>query len=436
MSGASCAWPAILILLPSAAIAVQSPPPTPPPTWGGTVREIIEANCVQCHHVGGEAPFSLTRYEDVAPRALFIAEVTSKGRMPPWIPGEKGLPLHGHRGLSAGHIAALAAWAEAGHPVGANERSAEFDTPPKQSPDVTVSMPSPWTIPAEGGSNWGRRDRDKRTFVLPIGNTTPLQVQAITHQSAAPKAIHAVSYLVDTTGAAAWNDRRDEELGTYMSGDVLDQPSGACGVTGVGARTCRLPDGFHWDVPAQSDLVMEVHFRPSGRAQPLQESLGLTLSTSEPSRPVRTLLSMVRRLDVPIGAAVEVADEYVLPEDVEVVGLTPRAMGVCTAIQMTADVPGEGEVMLMDLPNFDPHWRLAYMLKEPLYLPAGTVIRSHWEIENTETNPRNPFVPLERLSMARRTGAVAALLHVAAEDEAADQRLVAWQRASMRSRTH
>ena len=43
---------------------------------------------------------------------------------------------------------------------------------------------------------------------------------------------------------------------------------------------------------------------------------------------------------------------------------------------------------------------------------------------------------LERLSMARRTGAVAVLLHVAAEDEAADERLTEWHSDLMRSRAH
>lgn len=297
-------------------------------------------------------------------------------------------------------------------------------------------MTRPWVIPAEGDENWGRRNRDKRTFVLPVGNSEPLRVQAISHYGSAPIAVHAVTYLLDDTGTAAWNDARDEETGTYMTGDLRDRPSGEFGGTGVGGRECRLPDGFHWEVPPKADLVMEVQYRPTGRPHTLQESVGLRFSTDEASRPVRTLLSMVRRLDVPIGETVSVSDEYVLPEDVEVIGMTPRAMGVCTSIRMSADVPGEGETILLDLPDFDPHWRMPYMLGTTQYLPAGTVIRCVWRIENTEDNGRNPFLPLDRLSMARRTGAVAAMLHLAAEDEPADERLRQWHREMMRSRSH
>ncbi|MDG1837436.1 MAG: hypothetical protein P8I91_01355 [Phycisphaerales bacterium] len=200
--------------------------------------------------------------------------------------------------------------------------------------------------------------------------------------------------------------------------------------------TTQLPDGYHWEVPSNSDLVMQVHFRPAGRPRPLQDTLGLKLVDGEQSRPVRTLLSMVRRVDIPIGQTDFVRDEYVLPEDIDVVAITPRAMGICTAMKMSADVPGETEAVLLEIPDWDPHWRQPFVLKEPLSLPAGTVIHAEWTLANTETNPRNPFLPLKRLSMARRTGAVAVLLHVAAEDEAADDRLTQWHRDLMRSRAN
>jgi hypothetical protein len=145
---------------------------------------------------------------------------------------------------------------------------------------------------------------------------------------------------------------------------------------------------------------------------------------------------MVRRVDIPIGQTDSVRDEFVLPEDTDVVAITPRAMGICTSMTMSADVPGEAESVLLEIPDWDPHWRQPFVLKEALSLPAGTVIHTTWTLANTEANPRNPFLPLERFSMARRTGAVAMLLHVAAEDEAADDRLMQWHSDLMRSRAH
>ncbi len=407
--------------------------PGPAPTWA-EVRPVLEAHCVSCHQDGGSAPFPLTEATAVARRAAFIKEVTGRRLMPPWPYTSAGLPVHGGRGLSDAEIELLAAWSDGGHAIGAD--TADAKPPPAAAApcDVVLTMPEVWTMPAEGQENWGRRDRDKWTFVMPMNNAVTMKVNSLTHVSTAPQALHAVTYLADDTGAAAWNDARDEAIGTYMTGDVRDHPSGSLGGTGIGNRTMTLPDGYHFEVPPGSDLVMQVHFRPSGRPHTVQERVLLGLADEPDSRPVRTVVSMVRFVDVPVGETVTIEDEFVLPEDVELVALTPRAMGVCTGLRSTADIPGEGEVVLVESTDWDPHWRSPLVLRDPKSLPAGTVVRASWQIANTEDNPRNPFVPLKRLAMARRTGAVAVLLHVAAEDADADARLRTWHKDLMRSR--
>lgn len=426
------------MLLAVVLLAVPDAPSPRLPDWSD-VRPIMQAHCVACHHDGGEAPFSLVQAADVGKRASFIKEVTARRLMPPWLPSSKGLPMRDARGLSEAEIDTLAAWADGGHPIGEDDSAATTVAAEVPEADLLIAMPDQWTIPAEGTENWGRRDRDKWTFVIPIGNAQPLRVQALTHTSTASDTVHAVSYLADATGTAKWLDGRDDAVGYYLTGDIRDRPSGDLGSTGVGSRTTQLPDGYHWEIPSGSDLVMQVHFRPAGRPRPLQDTLGLELvdgDDGEQSRPVRTLLSMVQRVDIPIGQTDSVRDEYVLPEDIDVVAITPRAMGICTSMTMSADVPGEAESVLLEIPDWDPHWRQPFVLKEALSLPAGTVIHATWTLANTETNPRNPFLPLERFSMARRTGAVAMLLHVAAEDEAADDRLMQWHSDMMRSRSH
>ena len=407
---------------------------TAAPTWSRDVRGIIEAHCTDCHHAAGPAPFALVTSGDVARRAEFVSEVTRRRIMPPSIAATTGEAIQGHRALSDRDIEVLAAWAKRGAPVGVDDLPAAIPSEDGARADVVIEMPEPWTIPAEGGENWGRRDRDKWTFAMPIGNVAPLRVQAMTHQTSAPTAVHAVSYLADTSGLGRWSDERFDGPGSYMTGDVRDHPTGEIGTTGVGARTARLPEGFHWHVPAAADLIMEVHYRPSGRPHDLKDTLSLELAADEDSRPVRSLVSMIRKVDVPPHEAAECVDEFVLPEDVTLVGLTPRAMGVCTGMRIEADIPGEGEAVILDLPDYDPHWRRMCMLETPRFLPAGTVIRTSWTIANTEDNPRNPFLPIERLSMARRTGAVSALIHVAADDEAADERLQQWHGELMRAR--
>lgn len=404
------------------------------PTWAEPIRAIMQQHCVSCHQAGGAAPFALQTYEQVARRADFVAAVTREGLMPPWSPGEEGLPLTDHRGLSAAEKAAIAAWAAAGAPAGSDQSPVVLPVSPTLRQDLVQRMGDPWPMPAESGEQWGRRDQDKWTFVLPIGNTESIRVQAIGHLASVPTAMHAVSYLTDHTNLPKWQDSRTDGPGHYMAGDIYDAPTGLMGTTGVGARVRRLPDGYHWPVRAGSSLVMQSHYRPTGKLEQVQDTVVLELAEEEDSRPVRAINLMKRFIDLPAGDVEVFRDSLTIPEAVDLLGITPRVMGICTSLRVTADIPGEGQVVLFDVPDYDPHWRMMYQLDSPYELPAGTMVTAEWTIENTEENPRNPFVPLDRLAMAKRTGSLSILLHVAAFDPVADRALTEWHVLEMLSR--
>ena len=110
-------------------------------------------------------------------------------------------------------------WIQGGRPRGLALSSSSVDVRDDASPraDLSVSMPEQWMVPAEGGINWGRRERDKRTFVLPLGNDESLRVQEMRYESSAPQAVHAVSFLADDKGHARYLDEREEGPGHYMT---------------------------------------------------------------------------------------------------------------------------------------------------------------------------------------------------------------------------
>ncbi|MCL6529842.1 MAG: hypothetical protein K6T70_06960 [Meiothermus ruber] len=88
------------------------------PTYYQDVKPILEAQCVGCHKPGGIAPFSLTEPQDAVARAQLIAAVTASGRMPPWPPGPDSPEFLDQRKLTEAQKATLAAWAQAGAPLG------------------------------------------------------------------------------------------------------------------------------------------------------------------------------------------------------------------------------------------------------------------------------------------------------------------------------
>lgn len=89
------------------------------PSYHEHVRPIMEASCNACHSEGqiaAYAPFDVP--EDVVWAASDIRFHVVNGLMPPWTPSRENLPLKRDRSLSDIEIATIAAWVDAGAPLG------------------------------------------------------------------------------------------------------------------------------------------------------------------------------------------------------------------------------------------------------------------------------------------------------------------------------
>ncbi len=121
-----------LVGLTLAIFAVSPPPPVSAQqggegdevTFSRDIAPIFQRSCVHCHRPNGVAPFSLTTYEDAAPRAMRIMRRTGiryrMGTMPPWY-AEKDIGIQHYKddpSLTDEEIAMIADWARGGAPEG------------------------------------------------------------------------------------------------------------------------------------------------------------------------------------------------------------------------------------------------------------------------------------------------------------------------------
>jgi mono/diheme cytochrome c family protein len=256
--------------------------PSTPPTFHGEISEILNQNCVGCHSQGGIAPFPLNDARWAKNMAPAIADSVKAGRMPPWPPGQGTPPLKGERRLSEQAKQTLAAWAEAGAPLGEPGSSAAI-APPAPSlpkPDLYAQMSEPYT------ANGALQD-DYRCFLLDLDfkndsfftgyQITPGDKQAVHH---------VVLFLAapDQVGVAQARDRQEAGPGwTCFGGPGLNSqnPNSVPGIVGFwvpGTQGTQFPEGTGRLIRAGSRVIMQVHYNTAVGTNPDQTKLGLVMA--------------------------------------------------------------------------------------------------------------------------------------------------------------
>lgn len=371
------------------------------PTYSGTVAAILHKHCAGCHRPGEVGPFPLLAYEDARKRAGFIADICRSRRMPPW----KAEPGHGsffdERRLSDSEIATLEAWAKAGAPRG--DASSEPKPPVYQDrwqlgkPDLVLRMPEAFTVPADGRDVF-------QVFVLPTGLKERRTVAAMEFRPGNRRVVHHALVFLDATGQARRKDQAHPGPGYPTFGGVGIAPTGGLGGWAPGNFPRRLPDGIGRELPAGVDVVLQVHYHPSGKVETDASEIGLYFTSSPAEKLVSNLPLVSRDIDIPPGeAGYKRTVRFTTPEPLTVIGVTPHMHLVGKEMKVRVLKPDGGEIPLIWIRDWDFNWQDTYLFKEPLRVPAGARFELDALYDNSEANPRNPKSPPGRVRWGEQT---------------------------------
>jgi hypothetical protein len=369
------------------------------PTFTRDIAPLLQAHCQECHRPGQIGPFPLVTYEDARPHGFDLATVTLDRRMPPWLasPDFGDVPFRHDRSLTEEQVETFQAWADAGMPEGDPE-----DLPPAPEfsegwvlgePDVIIEMPEPFEIPA-GGLDI------HRCFVIPNPLPEDAEIIGIEYKPGNPRVVHHVLGYIDVSGQAREKDAEDALAGYECQGGPMIDIRGDLGGWAPGANPDILPEGIGRILPKGSDLVMQVHYHPSGKPETDVTRVGLHLAPKD--RPIKKALHWwaAGNTDFRIPAGEKsfevVADTLPLPCDVEVHAVSPHMHLLGTDMTMYAETPSGDRVDLIRIDRWDFNWQLQYMLERPVLLPEGSVVKAIAHYDNSEDNPNQPVeAPVE-----------------------------------------
>jgi Flp pilus assembly protein TadD len=160
-----------------------------------------------------------------------------------------------------------------------------------------------------------------------------------------------------------------------------------------------------WRLDSGNDLILNMHLKPSGKQETLDAQVGLYFTNQPPTKqPMLLQLDCDDALDIPAGDAnFVVEDSLTLPVDVDVLGVYPHAHYLGRDLEGWAILPNGEKKWLVWIRNWDIDRQSVYRYKEPLRLPAGTVLHMRYTYDNSTANIHNPHVPPVRVRAGNRS---------------------------------
>jgi mono/diheme cytochrome c family protein len=360
------------------------------PTFNKDIAPILFQNCATCHRPGEVAPFSLLTYKDAAKKAALLATVTEKRVMPPW----KAEPGYGsfanERRLSESQIALIRDWAKAGAPEGDAKDKPAVPAFPNgwegRQPDKVLTMGRAYEVPADGPDQY-------RCFVLPLDTTEDVYLSGMEFRPGNRRVVHHALVYADSTGAARKLAADSPDGGYTCFGGPKFPPSGLLGGWAPGATSPPDSPSLSQTVRKGTDVVVQIHYHPSGKPEQDQSSLGLRFS-GPPTKGRAGIVLSYRRIYIPAGDPHYVVKTGVtLPRDVDVFGITPHAHYLGKNMQVNAVLPDGSVQHLIRIEDWDFNWQGQYRYQDPVHLPQGTRIELEYVYDNSENNPHNPSHP-------------------------------------------
>jgi hypothetical protein len=406
----------ILVLVVCTAITAYSQ--TPPITFNKDVLPILQKDCQVCHRPAGPAPMSFLSYDTTRPWAKAIKNAVLSKQMPPWFADPRYGDFRNAPKLTQADINTLASWADSG----ANEGDPNDKPAARQwvdgwriEPDVVVSMPQPHRIPAKGAG-------EIKSFLIPNPFKEDTWITSIEVRPGDPSVVHHVIVQIPEerfTGGSAWGGAATPPFvagpvprarvgmrgggggypGREPRGDQFGQETGAFATMEAVYVPGSPPMDFRFHNSAKlirggSQLRIEVHYTPNGKATSDRTVVGFTLA-KEPAR--RRFVTMApaslidtRNSKIPAGVPNwEASGELTFTRDVELVWFMPHMHLRGKDMTFRLVYPnGRSETVLSAKFNFN--WQLGYEVDELIRVPRGTkmIVTAHYD--NSSNNPFNP----------------------------------------------
>jgi mono/diheme cytochrome c family protein len=376
--------------------------PVSTPTFAADIAPIIYSNCVVCHRPGQTAPFSLITYDDVRKHGETIVDVTKSRYMPPWHAARaEGFPeFRDERRLSDNALKTLADWVAGGMPAGDLKKAPLPPVFPSGwalgVPDLVIRAPKTIDVPADGPDLY-------KNVTMSIDLPEDRWITAIDFEPSARTVVHHALFFTGPASDVVDDNDPIPGLRALRGGGrgagAADQAWGGLGGWVPGMTPRFFPEDIAQPLPKHTNLVIQLHLHPSGKAEREQGQVAIYFAKTPPRKSltgvqVPPVFGFAAGIDIPAGdKAFTIHDSFTLPVAVEAFGARGHAHYLAHEMKMIATLPDGTTRGILWIKNWDFGWQDSYFFKTPFTLPKGTRVDSTIVYDNSDDNPKNPHTP-------------------------------------------
>ncbi|MEC9191968.1 MAG: hypothetical protein VYC52_05420 [Pseudomonadota bacterium] len=354
-----------------------------PPVYEADIAPIIEENCASCHRESGIAPFAMDSYSMIRGWSPMIREVVMTKRMPPGQIDPHIGSFENDMLLADSEQQTLMHWIEAGAPRdGTADPLAHLFWPESEwafgEPDLIIDIP-PQEIPATGVL-------DYYNVMVDVDLEEDRWVRASQYVPGDRTVLHHTLHSIIPPGATRG--------GSLLGGDDQDRPGIAPYIPGQAPR--MEPPNTGGLLRAGTKIAMQMHYTTMGRAAVDESRIGVWFYPKDFVPQERTSGACACHFTStwvnipPYDPDYEMTQSIVIDDDAYVYSFTPHMHFRGKRMRFYATFPDGTTEEMLNIANYNYNWQLAYTLKEPRFVPAGTKFTAVGAFDNSEQNQMNP----------------------------------------------
>lgn len=353
------------------------------PSYEKDIAPIVAENCAACHREGGIAPFAMDSYAMMQGWSPMIREVLMTKRMPPGQIDPHIGSFENDMLLTDSEAQALVHWVEAGSPRdGGEDPLAQLTWPTSEwafgEPDLIINVP-PQEIPATGVL-------DYYNVLVDVDLEEDRWVRASQYIPGDHTVLHHTLHSIIPPGATRG--------GSLLGGDDPDRPGIAPYIPGQSPR--MEPPNTGGLLKAGSKIAMQMHYTTTGRAAVDESRIGVWFYPKDFVPQERTSGACACHFTPtwvnipPHDPDYEMTQSIVIDDDAYVYSFTPHMHFRGKRMRFYATFPDGTTEEMLNIANYNYNWQLAYTLKEPRFVPAGTKFTAVGAFDNSAQNLMNP----------------------------------------------